>query len=123
MKLVSDQVQSVPVEPACHFLGLPAEIREQIYRLLLINTRKGNEGRIWFSKWPLEETCELSAQLLRTCSLVREEAAQILYGENEFCTYLEPFIFGKEVVAHMVNVPVFSSHSRYDHLRSFSLIY
>lgn len=55
------------------FLGLPGEIRNRIYRLLLRQS-----AHIKCSRQAL------SSQILRTCRLVHAEAISILYGENTF---------------------------------------
>jgi hypothetical protein len=55
------------------FLGLPGEIRNRIYRLLLRKSAHIGSGRQ-----------ALSSQILRTCRLVHDEAISILYGENTF---------------------------------------
>ena len=91
----------LPTESIFPLLDLPAEIRQIIYRGLLVNNFNGDEGRLWFSRWSVTHPYEICGQLLRVCRLIHKEAAPILYGENEFCTHLEPYRFGKEVVGHV----------------------
>jgi len=43
----------MPTKPVLRLLDLPAEIRPNIYQGLLVNNSNGNEGRLWFSRWPV----------------------------------------------------------------------
>lgn len=90
----------MPNKPVFRLLDLPAEIRPNIYRGLLVNNFNRNDGRLWFSIRPVTYSYEICGQLLRVCPLIHKEAAPILYDENEFCTHVELYRFGKEVVAH-----------------------
>ncbi|TKA30332.1 hypothetical protein B0A50_02559 [Salinomyces thailandicus] len=58
------------------FLDLPAELRNEIYRLAFVADGKFNLAR--------PTNFARSAAFLRTCRQVHEEARDILYGENEF---------------------------------------
>ncbi|KAF2773735.1 hypothetical protein EJ03DRAFT_305317 [Teratosphaeria nubilosa] len=58
------------------FLDLPAELRNEIYRLVFVSEEHFNfGGPTNFSR---------GAAFLRTCSQIHAEARSILYGENEF---------------------------------------
>lgn len=61
------------------FLNLPAEIRNEIYRYLLISPNALSLTRLTQRKG-----LELFPQILRTCKTVRTEASTILYGCNTF---------------------------------------
>jgi hypothetical protein len=91
----------MPTKPVLRLLDLPAEIRPSIYQGLLVNNFNGNEGRLWFSRWPVTYSYGTCWQLLRVCRPIHKEAAPMLYDENEFCTHVEPYRFGKDVVAHV----------------------
>ncbi|KAK4548883.1 hypothetical protein LTR36_008656 [Oleoguttula mirabilis] len=72
-----------PSKKQCHstekhagFLDLPAELRNEIYRLVFVG-----EGRLKFAN---PTTFGRSAAFLRTCSQVHEEGRSILYAENDF---------------------------------------
>ncbi|KAK5124537.1 hypothetical protein LTR85_001754 [Meristemomyces frigidus] len=63
-------------EPRAGFLDLPAELRNEIYRLTFVG-----DGRLNFAN---PTTFSKSAAFLRTCSQVHDEARSILYAENDF---------------------------------------
>jgi hypothetical protein len=52
------------------------------------------------SQYGLSPTRTRFAGSYFVCRLIHKEAAPVLYDENEFCTHVEPYRFGKEVVAH-----------------------
>lgn len=58
------------------FLELPAELRNEIYRLVFVT-----DGRLNFGA---PTNFGRSAAFLRTCRQVHEESRSILYGENDF---------------------------------------
>ena len=58
------------------FLKLPTEIRLKVYRCLFYSAKD----------LTLCDDGPLSAQLLRTCHLVHDEGAPVLYGGNKFDT-------------------------------------
>lgn len=70
------------------FLGLPAEVRNMIYRLLLVADRPlGSENGNEFDDCPELEWAEygeyhLQPAILCTCRQVYQEAKPILFGEN-----------------------------------------
>ena len=57
------------------FLDLPPELRLEVYKYILISRN---------CEAPGAEDQVIETSLLRTCKLVYEEAAPVLYGENEF---------------------------------------
>lgn len=63
------------------FLSLPPEVRNIIYRLLLV--RQGAVDKRGRTFWSASKP-QLSTQLLRTCRRIHHEAITILYGENTF---------------------------------------
>ena len=68
----------------CSFLGLPPEIRSQIYRLLLLSDRT-----IRMAPPPHDQVHNLCPNnlfpaILRTCRLIYYESRNVLYGENLF---------------------------------------
>jgi hypothetical protein len=88
--------QLIPLQKAglrqeCQFLAkLPPEIRNKIYRLLLVNpdlaerscVEKDNQFRRQTSGEPV--AYELSPALLTTCKQIYREASHVLYEENVF---------------------------------------
>jgi len=73
---------SVTATKGLGFLSLSGEIRNRIYRL----TMKG-DNPVYFING---SNFEHSANLLRTCKLIHEEARALLYGENEFIFERDP---------------------------------
>lgn len=63
----------LPKGKATSFLKLPTEIRLKVYRCLFHSAEN----------LTLSDDRQLSAQLLRTCNLVHNEGAPVLYGENQ----------------------------------------
>lgn len=69
--------QSKPsIDGKVGFLSLPAELRNQVYRLTFVTKEKLNFG--------LPRNFSRSSAMLRTCRQVHEEARSILYSENVF---------------------------------------
>lgn len=68
------------------FLDLPTEIRLQIYSWLFTNpSYPTTAGYTLEEKQPVHmDYTELSAQLFRTCSTIRDEAHPVLYSMNSF---------------------------------------
>ena len=78
-KRTAPAVASSSMTERAGFLDLPPEIRNDIYRLVLVQEE--------FVDFPLggpTDRPNLSAALLATCRQISEEAAQILYGDNKF---------------------------------------
>jgi hypothetical protein len=71
---------------------LPGEIRRQIYCQLLVNQANDEmpRGRIYPGKGP-QKTVEPA--MLRVCKRMHDEAAPVLYGQNEFCIYVDFYRF------------------------------
>jgi len=71
---------------------LPGEIRRQIYCQLLVNQANDEmpRGRICPGKGP-QQTVEPA--MLRVCKRMHDEAAPVLYGQNEFCIYVDFYRF------------------------------
>ena len=74
-----------PCNRNCTFLTLPAEIRLQIYNLLLINRRvdriEEDEDQL---KWNEEEDEMVEIAILQTCKQIYREANPILYSQTVF---------------------------------------
>jgi hypothetical protein len=68
--------EETAAKPRCYFLEAPGEVRNIIYRKLLV------AGVVLDLSNPRNFT--LSGQLLRTCRQIHEDARSILYGENKF---------------------------------------
>jgi hypothetical protein len=70
------------------FFDLPAEIRRQIYCQLLISQADGEmrPGRICQGKGPHQT---VQPAMLRVCKQMHNETIPILYGQNEFCIYVD----------------------------------
>jgi hypothetical protein len=69
-------------EPDWGFFVLPPEIRELVYRELLLSDsafRLGHHG-----PYSHEDKSPTYPAILRTCRLVFEEASNVLYGDNTF---------------------------------------
>ncbi|WPH00460.1 Hypothetical protein R9X50_00328900 [Acrodontium crateriforme] len=69
-------VTSAPRPKRAGFLDLPAELRNEIYRMAFVRKNRLNFGS--------PKNFSRSAAFLRTCSQVHQEGREILYGENEF---------------------------------------
>lgn len=79
-------------QPECFFLEkIPREVRDHIYKLLLVNKvlatnrsiDRSNSRPIAINYIP-EKKFDLAPQLLRTCSQIYAEASKILYESNTF---------------------------------------
>ncbi|KAM3413507.1 hypothetical protein BST61_g11578 [Cercospora zeina] len=76
----------------CHFLELPAELRNRIYRMCLVASDAVIEVEFKdLRRWSSARSCsDWSASLppeplfLSTCKTIRNEALSIYYGENTF---------------------------------------
>jgi hypothetical protein len=71
---------------------LPGEIRRQIYCQLLVNQANDEmpRGRICPGKGP-QQTVEPA--MLHVCKRMHDEATPVLYGQNEFCIYVDFYRF------------------------------
>ncbi|CAG5185368.1 uncharacterized protein ALTATR162_LOCUS11287 [Alternaria atra] len=66
------------------FTDLPGELRNTIYRYLFSRKDKDSRLRIPLKSNDPKDSLVKSAQFLRSCRLVHNEACSILYGENTF---------------------------------------
>ncbi|KAL1794304.1 hypothetical protein ACET3X_007725 [Alternaria dauci] len=66
------------------FTDLPGELRNTIYRYLFARKDKDSRLRIPLTSNDPKDSLAKSAQFLRSCKLVHNEACSILYGENTF---------------------------------------
>jgi hypothetical protein len=66
------------------FTDLPGELRNTIYRYLFARKDKDSRLRIPLKSNDPKDSLIKSAQFLRSCRLVHNEACSILYGENTF---------------------------------------
>ncbi|KAI4665318.1 uncharacterized protein J4E78_002778 [Alternaria triticimaculans] len=69
------------VGPPFPFLKLPTELRVEIYRYVLV---QNYHIYLVYYKTVRKHPTKLALSLLRTCSAMHDECAQILYGENRF---------------------------------------
>ena len=60
--------------PQTHLLGLPGELRNRIYRYVLVSDETIH----------IDPDCFQQPALLRTCTQVRNETSSIYYKENDF---------------------------------------
>lgn len=65
-----------PADTATGFMKLPAELRDRIYRLLMVGKKPVD--------FDSPSDFNRSAALLRTCKTIHEEATEVLYGQNSF---------------------------------------
>ena len=74
------------------FLSLPKEIRDQIYRVMLVTERSLDFAKpcIGFRR---------SSQLLATCRQIYQEARHLLYSENKFIIARKPSFRARPFVA------------------------
>ncbi|KAF7194691.1 hypothetical protein HII31_03953 [Pseudocercospora fuligena] len=80
-------------ERPCAFLGIPAELRNRIYREALVPKADTDRDTISISPGYDDTLRELPPEppLLRTCKQIREEATSIYEQENQFFVELEDF--------------------------------
>jgi hypothetical protein len=76
----------------CYFLNkFPREVRDKIYKLLLVNEVLSNP-RALCSEWAhVNVKLNLSTAILLTCRQIYEEASEILYGDNKFVACVHGF--------------------------------
>ena len=78
------------IAPPPQFLRLPQEIRDQVYRYLLIDYEPINldpKHSIILDAKPFTFKCStsrLSSQILSSCRHIHGESYNVLYGENTF---------------------------------------
>lgn len=84
----SEQQQQQVVGGRCLFLELPRELRDMIYRHLLV---ADEPIRDLDSHHPVSPT-DLHPQILATCSQLLDEAQSILYGDNVLRMRVRDFI-------------------------------
>jgi hypothetical protein len=77
------------------FMGIPTEIRMEIYRYLLLTKRAIAVHGGWKQVYR-NNNVNLSTGILRVCKIVHEEACIVLYGENEFLYRLRDPIFSQQ---------------------------
>ncbi len=88
-----------PQQATTGFFSLPGELRNKIYRYLLLFTPEDHEV-INVRRKPSKPTPpglsfdnlsgEIDLTILRTSKAVHEEASSIFYGENRFLTHVRP---------------------------------
>lgn len=72
---------TLPERSSNPLLGLPAELRNRIYRFALIKPKSIDIDKI---KWPTHQPA-----LLKTCKQIRREALGLFYFENRFCARID----------------------------------
>lgn len=82
------------------FMGLPREIRMEIYRHLLTATKPipvhGGWKQVYWTK-----DLQMSTAILGTCSIVHEEASVVLYGANTFLYRLRDANFNGDYIDNL----------------------
>ncbi|KAI9703390.1 MAG: hypothetical protein M1820_005862 [Bogoriella megaspora] len=93
--------QSATRDMPFRFLDLPADLRVMIYRFALTaeiqpiafrNAKKAEPGEDRVCENEKYQSPRLPVALLATCSLIHQEAAAELYGENIFAIYVDLYI-------------------------------
>ncbi|KAJ3947015.1 uncharacterized protein N0V96_003398 [Colletotrichum fioriniae] len=72
-----------PKSHTCPFLRIPLEIREDIYKYILVADEPIRVRQGWSAVYP-RNRARIRTDLIRTCRQVRKEALNTLYGENTF---------------------------------------
>ncbi|KAG7057579.1 hypothetical protein JMJ77_0004963 [Colletotrichum scovillei] len=72
-----------PKSLGCPFLRIPLEIREDIYKYILVADEPIRVHQGWSAVYPRNRV-GIRTDLIRTCRQVRKEALNTLYGENTF---------------------------------------
>ncbi|KAI9717634.1 MAG: hypothetical protein M1812_004579 [Candelaria pacifica] len=84
--MASRQARGVPraILPQFRFLSLPPEIRNMIYKYLVIASRPGG-AIVWGFEWgcPRKRLHKIDIAILLVNQQLHQEAAAILYGENQ----------------------------------------
>lgn len=79
------------------FMGIPREIRMQIYRHLLLNEKEITVHEGW-KQVHRNNRLSLPMGILRTCKVVHDEACVVLYGENVFVYLLRDPIYSQRAI-------------------------
>lgn len=78
-----DSPRSDPIASMGMLRRVPAEVRDEIFRYLLLWSHDIRVLRVWSLVYPRTRP-RLSLSLLRTCEVFRRQGIRILYGENRF---------------------------------------
>lgn len=62
---------------------VPAEVRDNIFRYILLSPKEIRVLRVWSLVFP-RDCPQLELALIRTCEVFRRQGLRILYGENRF---------------------------------------
>ncbi|OLN86917.1 hypothetical protein CCHL11_04638 [Colletotrichum chlorophyti] len=82
-RTTSPDVADDTVSKTVSLLGLPVEVRENIYKHILVSEKPIQVRQGWSAVHPRAHP-GLRTAILRVCRLVRNEAINVLYGENTF---------------------------------------
>lgn len=94
-------------QPHCRLLQLPPELRNHIWRLLLLQDIQTKRGSHWHSiSDASKRRARFCANVLRTCKQVHSEATPILYGENVFSAHRNLLATLPSFVLHLSSDPV-----------------
>ncbi|KAK1502353.1 hypothetical protein CTAM01_05166 [Colletotrichum tamarilloi] len=77
------ELEPQPKSRTCPFLRIPLEIREDIYKYILVADEPIRVHQGWSAVYPRNRV-GIRTELIRTCRQVRKEALNTLYGENTF---------------------------------------
>lgn len=79
------------------FMGIPREIRMEIYRHLLLSEKPVTVHGEW-KQVHRSNQLSLPMSILRTCQAVHDEACVVLYGENVFVYLLRDPIYSQRAI-------------------------
>lgn len=80
-----EQTEEQPEQrPPTTLTSLPPELREQIYRFLLVSPTPTTVHNVWATHHRRQLPRSLDPSILRTCRLLYTEGMRVLYGENWF---------------------------------------
>ena len=74
----------------CLLLALPAELRNYIWRLILLHDLRIPKANVMYinAAEPPRKKSRFCANVLRTCKQINSEGTPILYGENMFSAHI-----------------------------------
>jgi hypothetical protein len=93
-------------QPQCLLLNLPPELRNQIWRLLLLQDIHKRRGNLYHTiPEHTRRQLRFCANVLRTCKQINAEGTPILYGENIFSAHRNLLATLPSFVLHLSSDP------------------
>lgn len=87
-QLPAMDIDSPTDQPQCSLLALPAELRNCVWRLVLLHDlRAPKREMMYLNAEPPKKKSRFCANILRTCKQINGEGTPILYGENLFTAH------------------------------------